>query len=275
MIQVKKLCVSAIAVCGVAPIAGAGLVGHWTFDDADVSGSTLADSSGGGASGAIGANVTTGVAGIAGQAFSLPAGAAQDDVVDMGNATSVSSAVNASGELTMSGWVNFNTVGAAGPNRSIVYFLGDDTSNFSYIDIGVTDGAINPVGGAYGRKRSGGDSEVLGSSGLGDGQWHHIALVLDINTGTHDFYVDGTLLGSTTTSGSFPTLNNLEVGRLGRASPVDGYTGLVDDLQIYDEALSASDISVLFNNPGSVVPEPASLALMGLGGLSMMCRRRN
>jgi hypothetical protein len=45
------------------------------------------------------------------------------------------------------------------------------------------------------------------------------------------------------------------------------YTGLIDDVRIYDEALSAARVAAL-------VPEPATIALLGLGGLSLLRIRR-
>ncbi len=54
------------------------------------------------------------------------------------------------------------------------------------------------------------------------------------------------------------------------------FSGSIDDVQIYDEALSASDATFLLNNAGTAVgvPEPSSTALLGLGGLALILRRR-
>ena len=54
----------------------------------------------------------------------------------------------------------------------------------------------------------------------------------------------------------------------------DEFDGLIDDVQFYDEALSSGEVAFLFNNPGQLIPEPAAVALLGLGGVMMLGRRR-
>ncbi len=50
------------------------------------------------------------------------------------------------------------------------------------------------------------------------------------------------------------------------------FDGLVDNVRFYDEALSLSELEAL--RQGDIIPEPASLAMLGLGGLAMLRRRR-
>jgi hypothetical protein len=107
-----------------------------------------------------------------------------------------------------------------------------------------------------------------------DGQWHHVVITIDAASDTVELFVDGASVGTNpapplAADGVFQaTMDNFEVGRLGRLAPAAPYTGQVDDIQIYRRALSASEVSFLFNNPGAVVvPEPATGGLLFVGGL--------
>ena len=75
-----------------------------------------------------------------------------------------------------------------------------------------------------------------------DGTFHHFAMVVDSSAATSRLYVDGTLVGSvnfaiTTTSGGGNT-------RFGRQFDPFGefFNGGIDDVRIYDHALSAADV---------------------------------
>jgi MYXO-CTERM domain-containing protein len=258
----------------------ASLVAHYTFDEG-ASATTATNEVSGSSTGAVGNLVTTGVAGISGNAYSFTGGAAQDNIVDMGNASFLPS-ITAGGGYTLSAWIKSTE---SDGNRNVVVFAGDNTDSNSYIDLGTSnDGGLATPGQAYMRNRV--DTNGAGASGtfggdsnvVIDDQWHHIAMTADASTLTINLYVDGVFAATDSispgSSGNFPILNNFEIGRLGRSSPVDGYAGLVDDVQVYDEALSDSEVSYLFANPGQAVPEPGSLALAGLGFLTLVRRRR-
>ena len=79
-----------------------------------------------------------------------------------------------------------------------------------------------------------------------------------------------------------PTIEGLFMGRHGAAlengAPAANdrdFLGRIDDVQIYDWALSAEHAEFLHNNPGAVVPEPGTIALFAIGALSLIRRRRN
>src|SRR5690606_6017295 len=47
-----------------------------------------------------------------------------------------------------------------------------------------------------------------------------------------------------------PVFDNFEIGRLGRAAPTDAFGGLIDDIQVYNEALTPARIAALSTMPG-------------------------
>jgi hypothetical protein len=241
------------------------LIAHYQFDE--TSGTTAVNQvAASGHDGAIGANVTLGAAGVAGTAFTFSGGAAQADIVDMANASGVFTPILASGQFTLSYWVKSTDTG----NRNVAVFMGNSGASNDYIDSGVLGSSqFAPAGSTYGRNRVATNTpanigDLGGGALVNDGVFHHVAFSIDKAATTGSFYVDGSLVQTVTSANfaNFPTLNNLEVGRLGRSSPTDGLAGTIDDLQIYDHVLNLAEVQFLHNNPGLAVPEPGAVALI-------------
>ncbi|WP_367871803.1 LamG-like jellyroll fold domain-containing protein [Luteolibacter sp. Populi] len=243
MQSLKSLISVTVLTCG---LANAALISHYTFDE--TSGLTAADSGSAGATGAIGSNVTLGTPGVFGTAFTFVNDASQNGVVDMGNAATFAD-LNTSQALTVSVWLKWTS---STDNRDTAVFLGSSSVSDRYLDIGTTGGVNTAnLGGVFGRNRAGATfPDMIRSSGLNDGQWHHIAYTVDAVTDVTQLYIDGVLAGTTTTPlFTFPAFNNFEVGRLGRSAPTDAYAGSVDELRIYDAVLSAGEITALAQGP--------------------------
>ena len=117
-----------------------------------------------------------------------------------------------------------------------------------------------------------GQSNTYGTTDLVDGEWHHVAAVLE-DDGSPDvseilLYVDGVvdeILGGTgrlvNTASGIECRIAYDLNNTGRV-----YQGLIDDVRIYDRALSADEIQALIQNPGGTVaqalrPDPADGAL--------------
>ncbi|GAA5118651.1 choice-of-anchor D domain-containing protein [Luteolibacter yonseiensis] len=255
---IQFLVVTATLTLGVAK---ATLVSHFTFDE--TSGTTAADSVAGGTPGTIGTNVTLGAAGKFGTSFTFNNDATQNGIVEMGNATAFA-ALTASQKVTVSVWLKWTTPGG----RDCAVFLGNDTGAARYIDVGTTS-----AGAVYGRSRDaattgGAFADIALGTGLNDGQWHHVAYTSNAATDVTQLYIDGVLVGSTSSPAfTFPAFNNFEIGRLGRSSPTDAYAGSVDELRIYDTILSASDIAglagIVTNDPILQVEDTSSFINKG------------
>lgn len=283
----QKFLLIASGLCGLAMSSHAALIAHYKFDE--LTGLSAADELGG-TSGAIGTSVVIGQAGIAGsKAYLFPDAATQAGIVDMGNASffAGTTGLNSSSQVTYSVWMNSNDSDA---NRNTILYSGSDTVANSYQDIGMSgelNATINSIdGAASGRNRPAGatipqQTGVFSSpTTLHDGNWHHLALTVNLTTATMVLYVDGLASATQTFSTAavlFPVFNNFEIGRLGRtggSGPTDAFGGLIDDVQVYNHALVAEEVQYLFSNPGLAVPEPGVFALAGLGLLTLTFRRR-
>ena len=104
-------------------------------------------------------------------------------------------------------------------------------------------------------------SRVIGSRTVNDGVWHHVA-------GTYDgsrsrLYVDGQLDASVNASGPIGVGGSGYTGAIGALyKNNDGaarnfFSGLIDDVRIYDVALTADQVSDLVKVPTASRPTPA------------------
>lgn len=107
------------------------------------------------------------------------------------------------------------------------------------------------------------DLDLVSTTSINDGGYHHIVVTRNQVTGQKALYVDGAL--DNWNSGSTNILSDpqkITIGALMDASdpnPNDlnyynGFAGLLDDLQIYTGVLSSIEVSNLFNNPGVTAP---------------------
>ena len=112
--------------------------------------------------------------------------------------------------------------------------------------------------------------------------WAHIVGTFDGITGKAVLYVNGAQVAtSTNVAHAIPDRSvNFGIGRYNNTTSF-AFDKAIDDVQLYDTALSTDDISFLFANPGSALggavntaPEPSTLVLAALGFVGLMGTRR-
>jgi hypothetical protein len=102
--------------------------------------------------------------------------------------------------------------------------------------------------------------------GVDRASWHHVAITTTPGTGTWRLYQDGMLV--TTADGDW-FLNSMPVfGRSEHAGNFYWFSGYVDDLRLYNEALSQAEIQAL------IVPEPAAALPLAVLTVALVHRRR-
>ena len=209
----------------------AGLVGHWKLDE--TSGTTAADSSGNGNDGTMnsGLDATSDSGkGAVGNALRFLSNYGAISIPD--DAT-----LNPSNQITVSSWIKTTNA-----STSRMLYKWDGGSNNDYIlwktGAGIPRFEINTSGG----------SVILSATAvdINDGIWHHI-------TGTYDgstvsIYVDGVFNNSIAHSG---TLNDgtrpIVVGAENTTGATFSVNGQLDDVRIYDRAITDAEVTALYN----------------------------
>lgn len=197
-----------------------GLVAHWKFDEG--SGSTTADSSGNGNTGTIsGATWTT--------------SGKYDDALDFDG---TNDRVNVSDDdsldlttgLTIAAWVNRGT---AGDEYETVVFK-NNSGNSDLVYLMYSESNTNQPGIWVN------SSNFCKGTGLSTGTWIHLAVTYD---GSNlKVFEGGTQVGE---SCSYTTAINTSTGQLsigGNSIWGEYFDGIIDDVRIYNRALSASEI---------------------------------
>lgn len=222
-----------------------GLVGWWTFDGADLV-SNVADKSGNGNTGNM-VNMATSsakVGGVLGQALKFDG---VDDYVNIGDPTSVDFG---SGNFALATWfVTRNPTGSrqiligkdVAGNRQfgLVYDANDDSNNklqiFYYLN---STSAVT--------------CNSTSNNLVADTKWHHLAGQRYGNT--FQMYLDGVRINcdEAGTHGSMAASSAiLRIGAREYVGFNNNLSGSLDDVRIYNRALSASEIQKLYNQGGS------------------------
>ncbi|MCU0856813.1 MAG: S8 family serine peptidase, partial [Pontiellaceae bacterium] len=142
--------------------------------------------------------------------------------------------------ITLSTWVKIN--GTPGGWKSLVFKRNTSFHNNEDFSLQLTpDGMASVVIG------NGTSQKVLNSSSVVTGEWHHIAATF--NQPDLKIYVDGQLEGTTTYN--LPLQHNSEAAVLigcrdHTYNPLSNFLdGLMDDIRIYNRALTAEEIALL------------------------------
>lgn len=89
-------------------------------------------------------------------------------------------------------------------------------------------------------------NDVIGTTRLATGQWHHVAGVQDVEAGTMKIYLDGELEGMVRLSGiPETTTGNLFIGArewYGTGRAVELFNGIIHELRIWKSAMSQQQV---------------------------------
>jgi hypothetical protein len=234
-----------------------GPIASWKLDEG--SGLTAADASGNANTGSL-VNGVAWTAGRAGQAVALDG---VDDYVRVPHAAmldafplSVAAWFKTTSSVGVRGLVN-KYVANAYDGYQIFFEDGGlcawylrDTANYVYDGTGCT----------------------MKTFGYNDGAWHHVVFVVDAAGGR--LYLDGAQKGAqpwTGAAGAPTTLQELHLGHYpGAQGGAEYLGGLIDEVRIYDRALSGAEVSQLFTEPPPVSdatpPAISAVNATGIGG---------
>ena len=215
------------ATTAVAPPTPPGLVGAWAFDEG--AGTTTADASGRGNAGTVtGASWTT--QGRYGNALSFNGSSSMVRVAD-------SASLDLTTAMTLSAWIR-PTASQSGwrtilQRETDAYFLNASNST----------GPLRPSGGGT----FGGNTQFLsGPTASPVNAWTHVALTYD--GATLQLFVNGTQVASRATTGAIQATDNpLWIG--GNNPYGEYFQGLIDEVRVYDRALTQADIQADMNAP--------------------------
>ncbi|GJL51696.1 MAG: hypothetical protein NPIRA01_29230 [Nitrospirales bacterium] len=215
-----------------------GLTGHWTFD------ANANDSSGNSYNGTLtnGASVdTTDLTDKVGAGkLSLDG---SNDYVDLSSHVGNFSSLT---EGTISAWVKTTDSGT-----NTIFDISDTNDTDSYINLAIQAGNLE-----FDIEENGTDQLDVNTNNISvnDGSWHHVAVT--VSTSGNALYVDGAKItdltyeqGSSSTQNFFNDVSGLDAMGIGRNENSGGgrwnFNGLIDDVRVYNTALSVTDMAAL------------------------------
>jgi hypothetical protein len=195
------------------------------MDDSDTSGGTLYDSSSYDNHGTINGGVTTSVSGKIGDAFDF----------DGSEGTGITMGLSSPPPTTLCGWVNLDSTSA---EAVVVNNPGFGGQNL-YVQSG--DAIAEVI-------LDNNDNSIQARSSVSTGNWYHLVAVLDSNSGQVELYVNGQEKSSQSWDGTYDGDSNIDnIGTDELNAPEQPLDGKIDDVRVYNRALSANEVSALYN----------------------------
>ncbi len=230
---------------GPAPLA------YWTFDELLTGGTVVPDLQGNYQGAVVGATVTSGQQGRFGEALSFDG---EDDYVSAGMVTEL---VNPA-SFSLAVWFkrsddHSGTVDSTNHSVNNVLFAhSSDTSNDTF-EIGTEFGFVELY--LDTAEHGGNIPPERVEAAIENDTWHHLVMTYDSQTAEETkIYLDGVLVqsfseygGLLSESGDSPL--TIGVSRPTTASTGD-FDGMIDDLAIWDAALSAEQVAAMYPVPG-------------------------
>jgi hypothetical protein len=241
-----------ILTAGAGQVEPAGLVGYWPFSEG--SGTTTIDTSGNGENGALYNTLWT-TSGLLGDALNYNG---TNSYVDLGNASSTGPLKPAL-PVTVSAWIELT-----GSHQSATIFNADrgDSGKYAGYNLGMSSGTLSC---GYGDAMGGGTSTYrrtkIGTTLLTAGQWYHVAAVIQGATNMN-LYVNGVDDGGNYSGSGGSMGYSTTSSKIGGGNGNSGtgfVNGTIDEVQVYNIALSATAVAALAAN--GPLAGPASLAV--------------
>lgn len=159
--------------------------------------------------------------------------------------------------VTIAGWLYKPTSTA-----NMASFGWGDTSGFRLDLLWFSDGNL------YCQVENGGASSPSASLTAG---WHHLATVF--SSGVQKLYVDGVArtLSAATPPSTYAVTGHFRIGE--ELSNTRFTTGQIDDVRIWNRALTASEVSSLYADPYAIMLAPAARRAMSIGDPTLGTRQ--
>lgn len=233
-----------------------GLVSYWSFDAADVKGNTVIDLVGSNDGTILGAPKQ--VASKFGKAFKFNG---NPDAIDIGAPANGSLDFGDDADFSMMAWIKVDKPPELDGGQSTIISKGDGGNNARILWKIIT----TQVNVTIANEAGGGPKVVLASTeGVVDGKWHHVLFVSDRSNATR-IYIDGKLdaEGGATKGTDITTESRMYIGasvRVGEATR-RYFEGLIDEVGIYDRALTENEVKRNFDAKGLAVSPQKKLAI--------------
>jgi hypothetical protein len=218
--------------------APSGAVAYWKFDEG--SGTTAYDTTVNNNDGTLYGLPTWTADSKSGLALSFNG---STDYVEIPDSASLS--FGASDSFTLEAWVKTSTTG----NQKRIISLQYGTSTMAIWLRTMNDNTVQ----FFIRDSNGNTTYFYSTSTITDGQWHHVVGVRDVNNDRLYLYIDGVEENSVTdtTNGSFDTTDPWYIGYEADSSGGQGgkqyWSGQIDEVVIYNRALSATEVLDRYN----------------------------